>query len=114
MKNSSSFVAALLSLSAMACAGSNVHTPSARLDRLPPAQQLGDLWVSPPKGRPGDDMQVVYRSEARSDLWNRKGFEFTEDPTGKPTPRIDAVLSRLTPVSSETFVETSHPKRASY
>ena len=112
MKNSTSFIAALLSLSAMACAGSNVHTPSARLDRLPQAQGLGDLWISAPKGRPEEDARVVYHQEAGIDLWNRKGFQLSKDPTVDLTPRIDAVMSRLTPNSSDTFVEASQPKRA--
>jgi hypothetical protein len=58
--------------------------------------------------------QLVQRSDARSDLWNRKGSELTGDPTAKPTPRIDALLSRLTPASSDTFVETGQPNRAFY
>ena len=82
------------------------------MGRLPQAQGLGDLWVSSPKGRPEEDMQVVYRREAGTDLWNRKGFELSKDPTVDLTPRIGAVLSRLTPQSSDTFVEASQPKRA--
>lgn len=110
MKNSSLFIAAMLSLSTMACAGSNVHTPSARLDRVPRTGDLGDLWVNSANRGPERDAQVVYRREAGTDLWNRRGFEVNDDPTLAPTPRIDAVLSRLTPNSRDTFVEASQPE----
>lgn len=56
----------------------------------------------------------MYRSESTSDLWNRKGHEGIEELPRKLTPRIDAVIGRLTPESSVTFVEASHPKRAIY
>lgn len=113
MQSSSLFIAAALSVFTLGCAGSGVHTESPRLSRFSGGEGISDLWVPARESQSQEDIQVMYRSEATSDLWMKKGFESdTGDGRDTLTPRIDWVLNRLAPSSSITFVEASHPTTA--
>ena len=113
MKSSTSFVVVLLSLSAMACAGSGAHTRPARLSGPSAGEGLGSLWIPSEGTRSGEDIEVAYHRKAHSDLWMQPEIApNTQNGPREPRPRLDSVLSRLTPRTSFDVLRASHPVRA--
>jgi len=114
MRSSSLFIAIALSVSGLACAGRGVQIDTTRMSRHSAEGGLGGLWVGSQEAQSHGDIQLTYRGDdATSDLWMKRGPELnTENMREKQTPRLDWALNRLTPDTTSTFVEASHPTKA--